>query len=91
MVSEGGINEAHVPLPDGKTIPVDLGNFSGDLASGLKAMAAAISTLNSSLGGTTPVSNSDGLAGMLQNQFNEMLSEMRDHTDISKKLLNATL
>jgi hypothetical protein len=57
MVSEGGINEAHVPLPDGKTIPVDLGNFSGDLASGLKAMAAAISTLNSSLGKTSPSSS----------------------------------
>ena len=40
MVSEGGINEAHVPLPDGKSIPVNITGLSTAAAELNKATAA---------------------------------------------------
>jgi len=38
-VSEKGINEAHVPLPDGRSIPVNLGKISSESGSENKKMA----------------------------------------------------
>ena len=47
MVSEGAKAEAHVPLPDGKTIPVDMG---GTLAQ-IKAMLPDSKTIPEDIGG----------------------------------------
>jgi len=113
MVSEGGINEAHVPLPDGKSIPVDMGNFTDNLAKQIStAIVAGLSSQKSSKDDATnnsianEISNQRALVNeSLEQSLNqmvslmrkqvdsgdEMINHLRDHTDISKKLLNASL
>ena len=113
-VSEGGTAEAHVPLPDGKSIPVSInspaptGNM--EFASALKDIINPIASLTdivkklaeSSLRGSqnTLAGPLSGMSGQDQteatnfaNKNNKLLEEMvghlRDHKDISQKLLYA--
>ena len=113
-VSEGGTAEAHVPLPDGKSIPVSInspaptGNM--EFASALKDIINPIASLTdivkklaeSSLKGSqnTLAGPLGGMSGQDQteatnfaNKNNKLLEEMvghlRDHKDISQKLLYA--
>ena len=105
MVSEGGIAEAHVPLPDGKRIPVELnladmmagingGAGGGDVAKAIENLNSTMSSFMNRMGGTSgslQPESSTGLTAVLETQFNEMIGHLRDNKDISQKLLNVSM
>jgi hypothetical protein len=102
LIGEAGMPEAIIPMPNGKGVPVSLDMSSmmanmKDMSTGGNDMVKAIENLNSTMSGvmnklagadSARSSDSEGMSTMLEKQFNEMIGHLRDHKDVSQKLLN---
>jgi hypothetical protein len=94
-VSEGGIAEAHVPLPDGKRIPVDLGSAGLGGDAGLVPVLTRLVTV---LESNSPSSAPMGMGGMmglgggisdsLANVFGEMKDTMAKQLEAHEEIAN---
>ena len=107
MVSEGGIAEAHVPLPDGKSIPVDFDNSFSNNDKMMKETVSAKQELNSfsnndkmmkemvsamqELATALQANNPGSATGNLMDKFDDMIGHLRDHKDLTQKLINVTV
>jgi hypothetical protein len=98
--------EAVIPLPDGKTVPVQISMpevndpaTSEDLTSVLKRLADALEGKSTGTGGAANsgdmiASAFNGLQDMLAQQLNlnsDMVSHARDSKDLMQKLVNASM
>jgi archaellum component FlaC len=98
--AEVGLNEAFVPLPNGRSIPVELGDMK---LAGFDELHDAIRMLNeniSKLPGATTLENSNiaaevfnSMQDMMAKQLHlqqDMVSHAKDNNDLVQKLINVT-
>jgi len=98
--AEVGMNEAFVPLPNGRSIPVELGDMKlagfDDLHSAIKTLSDTISKMQNAGGVNAQSSIADAFNSMKDMMIKQLdvASDMETHTRDSKylmeKLLNAS-
>ena len=90
LIGEAGMSEAVIPMPDGKTIPVQMTGENSDMSElidVMKKLPTQMAGGNSDM--TELVEVMKTFISKQSESHTEMIAQLRDHKDISQKLFNA--